>query len=129
MEASGGLLSWRDDPEKSGARNGLPGKEVYPTGRSRTRQTGGGGGEGCRCSFVLVCSAVARGGGGPLGWESNAGKKLTAGYCFCVFGCGQHVGRPAVERNAHQHITASLPARSMTGSLAQVSNLMHHWKV
>lgn len=74
MEASGGLLSWRDDPEKSGARNGLPGKEVYPTGTSRTRQTGGGGGEGCRCSFVLVCSAVARGGGGPLGWESNAGK-------------------------------------------------------
>lgn len=52
-EVSGVLLSWRDDPEKSGVQNGLPGKEVYPTGRRRRRRRGGGG-EGCRCSFVTL---------------------------------------------------------------------------
>lgn len=34
-KVSGGPLSWRDDPEKSGAENGLPGKEVYSIGRRR----------------------------------------------------------------------------------------------
>lgn len=34
------LLSWRDDPEKSGVQNGLPGKEVYSIGRRRRRQGG-----------------------------------------------------------------------------------------
>ncbi len=33
------LLSWRDDPEKSGEQNGLPRKEVYSIGRRR-RQRG-----------------------------------------------------------------------------------------
>lgn len=41
-EASGELLSWRDDPEKSGVWNGLPGKEVYSAGRR--------GGEFSSCS-------------------------------------------------------------------------------
>lgn len=36
-EVSGGLLSWRDDPEKSVVQNGLPGKEVYSIGRRRQR--------------------------------------------------------------------------------------------
>lgn len=34
-EDSGVLLSWRDDPEKSGVKNGLPEKEVYSIGRRR----------------------------------------------------------------------------------------------
>lgn len=124
MEASGGLLSWRDDPEKSGARNGLPGKEVYPTGRSRTRQTGGGGGggEGCRCSFLLVCSAVAGGGGGPLGWESNVGKNSRLVIVFVCLDADN-------QQRSTMHITAPSLVTSMSGSSAQVSNVMHHWKV
>lgn len=37
-EVSGVPLSWRDDPEKSGVQNGLPGKEVYSIGRRRRRR-------------------------------------------------------------------------------------------
>lgn len=33
QEASGELLSWRDDPKKSGGLNGWPGKEVCSAGR------------------------------------------------------------------------------------------------
>lgn len=37
-KVSGELLSWRDDPEKSGLQNGLPEKEVYSIGRRRQRR-------------------------------------------------------------------------------------------
>lgn len=50
-EASGELLSTRDDPEKSGVWNGLLGKEVYSAGRSGRRRRGG---EFSSCSFVTV---------------------------------------------------------------------------
>lgn len=70
---------------------------------------------------VFICSSM------QCSWKKTPGWLLF----LCVWmwtTCGK-TSSGAACTPAHQHITASLLVRSMTGSSAQVSNVTHHWKV